>query len=156
VIFLLLLLVGCNGKKETAKLFLHYTSQGIVEIISPNEVSKYSFVERRYDNVCELEIQKDKTKIKIVKKDNIITIDQERFKSVSEDIFLEYYINKLINAEKYSIVKEGNDTLITLDLKGDIRYLHYYFTNSKLRKIDVIYQDERFKKAIILTRYEKL
>ncbi|WAM32282.1 hypothetical protein [Caldicellulosiruptor naganoensis] len=39
-----------------------------------------------------------------------------------QKIFFEYYIDKLINSEKYSIVKQAESTIITLELKDDIRY----------------------------------
>ncbi|WAM34539.1 hypothetical protein [Caldicellulosiruptor morganii] len=70
-------------------------------------------------------------------------------------IFFEYYIDKLINSEKYSMVKQAKSTIITLELKGDIRYLHYYFEDGNLKKIAVIYQDERLIKTIYLTEYKK-
>lgn len=68
---------------------------------------------------------------------------------------MEYYIDKLINSEKYSIVKQEKSTIITVELKGDIRYIHYYFENESLKKIAVIYQDARFIKTIYLTEYKK-
>uniref|UniRef100_A0A7C5Z1P2 Uncharacterized protein n=1 Tax=Caldicellulosiruptor owensensis TaxID=55205 RepID=A0A7C5Z1P2_9FIRM len=157
VVMLLFELSGCKKivQSPSLKIFPNYIAKGYVEISSKDGVSKYSFLEKRIDRKVEVEFVKGTRKIKLTKEDGNVLMDGKNIKSIAKDIFLDYYIDKLINAEKYSIVAKQNQTIITLELKGDIRYLHFYFTNKELKKIGVIYQDKRFMKTIYLTEYKK-
>ncbi|ADQ06609.1 conserved hypothetical protein [Caldicellulosiruptor hydrothermalis 108] len=157
VVMLLFELSGCKNtvQRPALKIFPDYIAKGYVEISSKDGVSKYSFLEKRIDGRVEAEFVKGTRKIKLTKEDGNVLLDGKNIKSISQDIFLDYYIDKLINAEKYSIVVQQNQTIVTLELKGDIRYLHFYFVNGELEKIGVIYQDKRFMKTIYLTEYKK-
>lgn len=157
VVMLLFELPGCKNtvQRPALKIFPDYIAKGYVEISSKDGVSKYSFLEKRVDGRVEAEFVKGTRKIKLTKEDGNVLMDGKNIKSIAQDIFLDYYIDKLINAEKYSIVVQQNQTIVTLELKGDIRYLHFYFVDGKLDKIGVIYQDKRFMKTIYLTEYKK-
>ncbi|ABP66654.1 hypothetical protein Csac_1040 [Caldicellulosiruptor saccharolyticus DSM 8903] len=154
-IFILLTSCKSGNSQGTLKIYPDYIAKGFVEITSNKMVSKYFFSEQRVDGKVNAEFQKDKRKIKITKENGRVILEGKDLKNVAEDIFLEYYIDKLINSEKYSIVKQEKSTIITVELKGDIRYIHYYFENESLKKIAVIYQDARFIKTIYLTEYKK-
>lgn len=155
LILVLIFLTSCKEKQSSAKIYPQYTAEGYVEVYYQNWTSRYDFSEQRYDGVCILILKKDKRIITIQKKNGNVTLDGKPMKNLAQDIFLEYYIDKLMNAEKYSMVKQNKNTIITLELNGDIRYLHYYFTDSNLNKIDIIYQDAKFRKTIYLTKYQK-
>ncbi|AEM74145.1 hypothetical protein [Caldicellulosiruptor acetigenus] len=156
-VVLLFELTSCKKTAQSPplKIFPDYIAKGYVEISSKDGVSRYSFSEKRIDGKVEAEFIKGTRKIKLTKEDGNVLLDGKNIKSIAQDIFLDYYIDKLINAEKYSIVTEQNQTIVTLELKGDIRYLHFYFVNQELKKIGVIYQDKRFMKTIYLTEYKK-
>lgn len=157
ILLIFMLLTSCKSENSqgTLKIYPDYVAKGFVEISSNKTISKYSFYEKRVDGKIEAEFQKDDRKIKITKENGKVILDGKDLKNIAEDIFLEYYINKLVNSEKYSIVKQEKYTIITIELKDDIRYLHYYFENESLKKIVVIYQDARFIKTIYLTEYKK-
>ncbi|ADL42991.1 hypothetical protein COB47_1712 [Caldicellulosiruptor obsidiansis OB47] len=157
VVMLLFELSGCKRmvQSPSLKVFTNYIAKGYVEISSRDGVSKYSFLEKRINGRVEAEFVKGTRKIRLTKEDGNVLMDGKNIKSIAQDIFLDYYIDKLINAEKYSIVAQQNQTIVTLELKGDIRYLHFYFANGELKKIGVIYQDKRFMKTIYLTEYKK-
>ncbi|WP_039766897.1 hypothetical protein [Caldicellulosiruptor sp. F32] len=157
ILLIFMLLTSCKSRNSqgTLKIYPDYIAKGFVEITSNKMVSKYFFFEQRINGKVEAEFQKDKRKIKITKENGKVILEGKDLKNIAEDIFLEYYIDKLINSEKYSIVKQEKSTIITIELKDDIRYLHYYFEDERLKKIVVIYQDARFIKTIYLTEYKK-
>lgn len=150
-------LTSCKKEnaQNTIKIYPDYVAEGFVEIASNKVISKYFFSEEKAGAKVEAEFEKNSRKIKITKENGKIMLEGRDIKNVAEDIFLEYYIDKLVNSEKYSIVKQDKTAIITIELKGDIRYIHYYFENGNLKKIAVIYQDERFMKTIYLTEYKK-
>jgi hypothetical protein len=154
---LLFELSGCKNtvQRPALKIFSDYIAKGYVKISSKDGVSKYSFLEKRIDGRVEAEFVNSTRKIKLTKEDGNVLMDGKNIKSIAQDIFLDYYIDKLINAEKYSIVVQQNQTIVTLELKDDIRYLHFYFVDDKLEKIGVIYHDKRFIKTIYLKEYKR-
>ncbi|MEZ0536250.1 hypothetical protein ACAG39_03240 [Caldicellulosiruptoraceae bacterium PP1] len=160
VVMSILFLTACSEQKEPQnnfKIYPQYLAQGKIILITNNQTDVFNFTEKKINGKTYLILKKDKLEIYIQKEKDKLIINNNLQVSLDFDkIFLNYYLNLLVNSEKIEVTQKDKSAIITLELNGDVQYLHYYFENRSLKRIDIFYKDKRFFRRYEIDSYIKL